>query len=178
MTDSFSKIAWLFDQDSKLNFTLPTFFFVMMMLKRYLVVFGQLKNKFNSFHFSFGTCGGTDRLTYRLHCVICIKQVTCAINDPLGHTHIHASSDHYSSLNFFLYCEVLKSGDWRTDNTCENRDHYRPWLWVGLVDQYLLYMDIFCQNIKPDHWAMDLSAYMSFQCHFIRCFKAFTMTQE
>ena len=25
---------------------------------------------------------------------------------------------------------------WRTDNMCKKSDHYRPWLWVGLVDQY------------------------------------------
>ena len=42
-------------------------------------------------------------------------------------------------MSFVLFCETLKSGDGstdgRTDNTCENNDHYRPWLWVGLVDQ-------------------------------------------
>ena len=47
------------------------------------------------------------------------------INDPLGRTHIPASSDHYSRLNF-LFCEILKSGDGQTGNTCENSDHYRP----------------------------------------------------
>ena len=25
--------------------------------------------------------------------------------------------------------------DWRMDNMCKNNDHYRPWLWVGRVDQ-------------------------------------------
>ena len=50
------------------------------------------------------------------------------------------SSDHY--LNLVLFCEILKSGegrtDGRTDNTCENSDHYRPWLWVDQndVDNY------------------------------------------
>ena len=67
------------------------------------------------------------------------SQDKCAINDPLGQTHIHANNDHYSSLNFVLFCESLKIGDGRTDrridNTCENSDHYRPWLWVGLVNQ-------------------------------------------
>ena len=24
----------------------------------------------------------------------------------------------------------------RTDDMCKNNDHYRPWLWVGLVDQH------------------------------------------
>ena len=57
------------------------------------------------------------------------------INDPLGQTHSPANSDHYSRLKFVLFCEILKSGDGRTDNTCENSDHYRPWLWVVLVDQ-------------------------------------------
>ena len=39
----------------------------------------------------------------------------CAINDPLGQTLSSASSDHYYRLNFVLLCEVLKSGDGRTD---------------------------------------------------------------
>ena len=38
----------------------------------------------------------------------------CVIHDPLGQTHIHDSSDHYSSLKFVLFCENLKSGDGRT----------------------------------------------------------------
>ena len=38
------------------------------------------------------------------------KQDTYAINDPLGQTHIHASSDHYSLLNFVLFCEILRVG--------------------------------------------------------------------
>ena len=37
-----------------------------------------------------------------------------AINDPLGQTHSSASSDHYSRLNFVLFCEIVKSGDGRT----------------------------------------------------------------
>ena len=53
----------------------------------------------------------------------------CAINDPLGQTHKLASSDHYSQLKLFCFA------DERTDTTCENSDHYRPWLRVGLVDQ-------------------------------------------
>ena len=36
--------------------------------------------------------------------------------------------------------KILKSGeggwtDRQTNGMCENSDHYRPWLWVGLVDQ-------------------------------------------
>ena len=49
--------------------------------------------------------------------------MTGVINDPLGQTQSHASSEHY-----FLYCFVfldLKSGDGRTD-MCENNDPYRP----------------------------------------------------
>ena len=33
------------------------------------------------------------------------EQSKCAINDPLGQTHIHASSDHYSRLDFVLFRE-------------------------------------------------------------------------
>ena len=50
-------------------------------------------------------------------------------NDPLGQIHNPASSDHYSHLKIVS----LKSG--RTNNMCENSDHYRLWQWVGLVDQ-------------------------------------------
>ena len=57
------------------------------------------------------------------------------INDPLGQTHSPASSYHFFHLNLVLFCEILKSGEGRTDNMCENSDHYRPWLGVGLVDQ-------------------------------------------
>ena len=39
---------------------------------------------------------------------------------------------------FVLFCAILKSGDERTDDVCENNDHCRPWLWVGLVDQYTI----------------------------------------
>ena len=53
----------------------------------------------------------------------------CAINDPLGQTHSPASSDHYSHLKVVLFCDILKGEDRRKDG------HYRPWLWVGLVDQ-------------------------------------------
>ena len=62
-----------------------------------------------------------------------MKQDICVINDPFGQTHSLASGDHYSRLNFALFCEILKSVPVRTDNKCENSDHYRPWLWV--VDQ-------------------------------------------
>ena len=44
-----------------------------------------------------------------------VIQDTCAINDPIGQTHIHASSVHYSRLKFVLFCEILKSGDERKD---------------------------------------------------------------
>ena len=48
-----------------------------------------------------------------------------SINDPLGQSNSPASR-----LLFSIFCENLKSGD-----ICEYSDHYRPWLWVGLVDQ-------------------------------------------
>ena len=51
------------------------------------------------------------------------------IHDPLGLTHSPASSDH---MKFVLLRDFEKYG-W-TDTMCENSDHYRPWLWVGLVD--------------------------------------------
>ena len=45
----------------------------------------------------------------------------------------------------FCFARFWKVGtDGRTDNTCENCDHHRPWLWVGLVDQKRFLMTIFC----------------------------------
>ena len=38
-----------------------------------------------------------------------------AINDPLGQTNSPAGSDHCSHLKVVLFCEILKSGDGRTD---------------------------------------------------------------
>ena len=36
----------------------------------------------------------------------------------------------------FCFARFRKGAtDGRTDNPCENSDHYWPWLWVGLVDQ-------------------------------------------
>ena len=58
--------------------------------------------------------------------------MTWVINDPLGQVHCPASSDHYFHVKFVLFYEILNL---RTDNTCENSDHYRPWLWVGRMDQ-------------------------------------------
>ena len=45
------------------------------------------------------------------------------------------SRDHYFHFKMIWFCVILKSGDGRTDTTCNNSDHYRPWLWVCLVDQ-------------------------------------------
>ena len=63
-----------------------------------------------------------------------------AVNDPLGQTHSPTGSNHYSHLKFVLFCEIFEKSrrTYRcTDNTCENSGHYRPWLWVGLMDQFL-----------------------------------------
>ena len=44
-----------------------------------------------------------------------LRQDLCAINDPLGQTHGPAICDHYSRFKVVLFCEILKSGDGRTD---------------------------------------------------------------
>ena len=44
----------------------------------------------------------------------------------------------YSHLKVVLFCELLKRGDECTDPTFQNSDHYRPWLWVVLVDQKMI----------------------------------------
>ena len=41
-----------------------------------------------------------------------------------------------SMLFCFVRSEKWGRTDGRTDNTYENNDDYRPWLWVGRVDQY------------------------------------------
>ena len=60
------------------------------------------------------------------------------INDPLDQTYSSANSDHYSRLN--LFCEILKSGDGRTDGQTAHAKIVittgRNW-GVGLVDQYI-----------------------------------------
>ena len=56
---------------------------------------------------------------------------TGVINDPLGQTHSHASSEHC----FLLFCSSRFEKWGRTDNMCENNDPYRQGLWVGRVDQ-------------------------------------------
>ena len=80
------------------------------------------------------------------------------------------SSDHYSRFNFVLFCQILKS-DGRTDYTCQNSDHYRPWLWVGLVDQQerpqRMWMSVNLLNIaklKEKKWR--------FVIIFITCFSS------
>ena len=51
--------------------------------------------------------------------------------DPLGQTHSLASRDH--GFHFVWFASFKK---WRrSDDTCENNDPYRPWLWVGRLDQ-------------------------------------------
>ena len=60
-----------------------------------------------------------------------IENKTGVINDPLGQTHSLASSEHC----FLLFCFARSEKRGWTDNMCENNDPYRPWLWVGRVDQ-------------------------------------------
>ena len=60
------------------------------------------------------------------------KQDIGAINDPFDQTHSLASR---SSLWFAL----LDFEKWGRTDVCANNCPYRPWLWVGRVDQYLIY---------------------------------------
>ena len=47
------------------------------------------------------------------------KNKTCVINDPLGQTHSPTSSDHYFQATFVLFCDILKSGDGRSEGRAE-----------------------------------------------------------
>ena len=61
---------------------------------------------------------------------------TGVIDDPLGQTHSFASRENLFSLEICYFVLFWKVGtDIWTDDMCENNDHYRPWLWAGLVDQ-------------------------------------------
>ena len=42
--------------------------------------------------------------------------------------------------------------DGRTDNTFENNEYYRPWLWVGQVDQF---HDSNALQMKKDRTTID-----------------------
>ena len=42
----------------------------------------------------------------------------------------------FNFQSFLLDFEKWAWTDGSTDTTCENSNYYRPWLWVGLVDQY------------------------------------------
>ena len=62
------------------------------------------------------------------------------INDPICQTHNSTSSDHYT-WKLVCFARLWKWG--RTDDICENSDHYRPWLLLGQVDQYSCSYGIF-----------------------------------
>ena len=53
---------------------------------------------------------------------------------------IHSARPIVTLVANIIFCYFvlvdLKSGDGRTD-MCENNNPYRPWLWVGRVDQLL-----------------------------------------
>ena len=76
---------------------------------------------------------------------------------------IHSAIPTVSPVAIIVFCCIvlldLKSGDLRTDgrtdgrtdNMCENNDHYRPWLWVGRVDQQgrtFLNFKLFIRHIR------------------------------
>ena len=56
--------------------------------------------------------------------------------------------------NIVFCCFVfldLKSGDGRTDNMCEHNDPYRPWLWIGRVDQFQV------KTVNATGWTVGLT---------------------
>ena len=59
------------------------------------------------------------------------------VNDSLSQIHSPPSSDHYFYLRNVWLCLLLKSTD--EHDICENSDHYRPWLWIGRVDQLIFF---------------------------------------
>ena len=55
----------------------------------------------------------------------------------------------YTHLKIVLFCEIFKSGDWRTDG--QHVWKYLPWLWTG-------YVDLFFYNGLYVFWAPLLSS--------------------
>ena len=72
---------------------------------------------------------------------------------------IHSARPIVSPVANFVFCRFvfldLKSGDGQTDNMCENNDPYRPWLWVGRVDQFIIMLCVL-QIWKSVVWAIAL----------------------
>ena len=58
------------------------------------------------------------------------------INDSLSQTFIQTSSKHYFVFKLIFGFKNLNNvrTDERTNEKCENNDHYWPWLWVYQVD--------------------------------------------
>ena len=42
--------------------------------------------------------------------------------------------------------------DGQSDDMCKNNDHYRPWLWVGLVDQYIFVRNLYVVYEELPFW--------------------------
>ena len=71
-----------------------------------------------------------------------VGQQAMCVSSMIHPGQAQASSDHYSHLKFVLFCEILESGDGRTDTTCKNSDHYWPWMLVGRVDQEKVHLAV------------------------------------
>ena len=52
---------------------------------------------------------------------------------------IHSARPIVPPVASIVFCRFIfldfKSTYVRTDNMCQNNDPYRPWLWIGRVDQ-------------------------------------------
>ena len=81
---------------------------------------------------------------------------TWVIHDPLGKTHSPSSSDRGFQLKFALLWKVGTRTYVQTEYMCENSYHYRPWLWVGRVDQLHLLV-----------WSLCALGYISLAYHHI-----------
>ena len=73
--------------------------------------------------------------------------------------------------NFVLFWKV--GTDERTNGRhVHNNDHYRPWLWVGLLDRFLyfIFFDMCTctiSNRDTGHWIMKFSLYCTYGIYFI-----------
>ena len=65
------------------------------------------------------------------------KYKTGVIDDPLGRPTVSPVANIVFAFVLLGY-EKWRRMDGRTDDMCKNYDPYRPWLWVGRVDQLWL----------------------------------------
>ena len=85
------------------------------------------------------------------------------------------SAQKWRFVNLFDYVHTYR----RTENICENSDHYRQWLWVGLVDKKRIEYkypaeDLGYYNAKKSNKSKDfLTIWLTSNFQLIMCAKSY-----